>query len=264
MSRALILLLALAGRLPSGEVGDIASFSPAATRILTDLGCGHRLMAVTRWCELPAGNRAERVCDAFEPELERLLILKPRLVVIPRLANPLLAERLRASGLRVHVLEPESPESPAKDVQALGTLTGKAREAALLNAALRPMREPDGRRVLILWDGVMAGPESYLAGVMASAGLQPALRRGRWLEWDPEVAALGNPDLVLYLSTSAGTVPKVSLTRLNEWKRRPALSSTNCASEGYIFEVHPGSLWLPGSGLAEAARILADLAEAHK
>jgi ABC-type Fe3+-hydroxamate transport system substrate-binding protein len=262
--RRLIACLALGTlAVAAGEPARIASFSPAATRILVDLGRAERLVATTRWCEVPPGGAAARICDAFEPDLEGLARERPDLVVLPRLANPLLSERIRSAGLRVEVLSAESPDSPAEDIRRLGELTGAEGRAAELLAARHPLRPPSQRRVLIVWDGVVAGPESYLAWVIRAAGARPSPTLGRWPEWDAEAIALTNPDLVLYLRTDGPPAPRASKSRIEEWRRRPGLRSTTSCSKGYIFEIQAGSDWLPASGLPKAARQLADLLEAN-
>jgi len=264
MSRLVACLLLAAALAGAGEARRIASYSPAATRILVDLGRADRLAAATRWCELPAGHPAARICDAFEPELERLVALRPELVVLPRLANPLLADRLRAAGMRVEVLAEESPVSPAADIRLLGDLADARDRATELTTARHPIRAPSERRVLIIWDGVLAGPDSYLSWVIRAAGARPSPTRGRWPEWDAEAVALTNPDLVLYLHDAASTLPRPSRARIEEWRKVPGLSSTACASKGYIFEMRAGSDWLPASGLPKAAQRLAELLDEHK
>lgn len=264
MTRGLACLLLAIVTAPADETLRIASYAPAATRILVDLGQAERLVATTRWCELPPGHPAPRICDAFEPELERLAASRPGLVILPRLANPLLAERLRAAGLRAEILSEESPDSPAQDVRRLGELTGAKARAAGLNGARRAIRPAGERRVLIVWGEVVAGPDCYLSWVIRAAGAAPSPTQGRWPPWDAEAIALTNPDLVLYLHDGGPASPQPSTTKIEEWRKRPGLRSTNCCSKGYIFELRPDSAWLPASGLPKAASQLADLLDKHK
>jgi len=264
MSRLLAWLLLGASAALADEAARIASFSPAATRILVDLGRADRLVAATRWCELSPDTAPPRICDAFEPELERLAGRRPDVVILPRLANPLLAERLRAAGMRVAVLAAESPESPSADIRLLGELAGARMAATAWTARRQVLRPPSGRRVLLIWDGVLAGPESYLSWVIRAAGATPSPSQGRWPEWDAESVALTNPDLVLYLHEGGPSTPRPSKVRIEEWKNRPSLRSTTCCSKGYIFELRPNSDWLPATGLPKAAQLLADLLDKHK
>ena len=180
----LIGLLALVARAEE-PAARIASFSPAATRILVDLGAAPHIAAATRWCELPAGHPAPRSCDAFEPDAEALRRSGATVAILPRIANPMLEARTRSVGLRTVLLSPESPDSPASDIAILAQLTGRTEQGARLIEARRNCRHPaTGRRVLIVWDGVCAGPSSYLAWAIRSAGGEPAPRSGSWPQWD--------------------------------------------------------------------------------
>ena len=60
----------------------IASYSPGATQTLLDLGGGAEIVMATRWCPLPDDHPAARSADIFLPDLERLLLAKPDLVII--------------------------------------------------------------------------------------------------------------------------------------------------------------------------------------
>lgn len=260
--RAALALLALAAGAAAAE--RIASLSPAATRLVIDLGAADELVAATRWCELPAGHPARRDADAFEPDLESLAAARPTLVLVPRLANPLLADRLRGLGLRTEVLAPESPDSPARDIARLGSLLG--REAAadkLLEARRAQERQPRGSlRMLIIWDGVMAGAGSYLGWAIENAGGQGVPGERRWPEWDAATAARYNPELVLYLHAGGPATPQPAEARIREWRETPALRSTHAGSRGCIYELKAGSDWLPSSGLPRAAATLRELATA--
>lgn len=255
----LIGLLALAARADE-PAARIASFSPAATRILVDLGAAPQIAAATRWCELPAGHPAPRSCDAFEPDAEALRRSGATVAVLPRIANPMLEARTRSVGLRPVVLSPESPDSPASDIAILAELTGRKEQGARLIETLRSCRHPaTGRRVLIVWDGVCAGPSSYLAWAIRAAGGEPAPRSGSWPQWDIEPIAETNPDLVLYLRNQAPASPEVDPAALRQWRDTPGLRLTPAAQAGCIYHVKLGSDWLPASGLPRAADTLSKL-----
>lgn len=263
--RLALALLALATGAIRGETAPaarIASLSPAATRIVRDLGAGDSIVLATRWCELPAGHPARRDADAFEPDLESLAAARPTLVLVPRLANPLLADRLRGLGLRTEVLAPESPDSPASDIARLGSLLGRETAAdKLLEARRAQERQPRGRvRMLIIWDGVMAGAGSYLGWVIENAGGQAVPGERRWPEWDAATAAHYNPELVLYLHAGGPATPQPAEARILEWRRTPALRATLAGSRGCIYELKASSDWLPSSGLPRAAAALRELA----
>ncbi len=261
MKSLLLLVLACAGAI-SGAAERIASFSPAATRILFDLGSSGELVAVTRWCELPAGHMARHTCDAFEPDMEALRASGASVAILPRLSNPMLAERVRSIGVRVVMLAAESPESPAADIATLAQLTGRTETAdQLLRARNLTRRTRSNLRVLIVWDGVCAGPNSYLSWVIRAAGAEPAPLSGTWPQWDIEAVARANPDLVLRLKPDGPSQPAKDLEEVAFWQQTPGLRHTQAAKNGLIFKLKPSSDWLPASGQPEAAETLANLIE---
>ncbi len=238
----------------------IASFSPAATRILVDLGCAEQVVSATRWCDLPKAHSATRTCDAFEPDLEALLKSGATLAILPHLANPLLANRIRSAGIRAIILSEESPESPANDIRILGESTGRINECKRLLAERAELKsETRGKRVLIVWDGVCAGPLSYLSWTIRAAGAEPAPLQGSWPVWDVEEVVRGKPDAVIFLQTDGPEKVELDKINLEKWRSSPGLKSTPAAQTGSIFHLKPNSDWLPASGQPEVAKIIAAL-----
>ena len=235
----------------------IASYSPGATQTLLDLGCAAEIVMATRWCPLPKEHPASRDADVFLPDLERLLKAKPDLVILPRMANPLWAEKCAKAGLRTIVLNPESRDAVIRDIRLLGETTGRTDEAASLERALtkRPERQP--RTLIVVWDGVMAGPESYLAAPLAAAGFKSALGQGSWLKFDWELLAAANPDAVLWIQNAPTDGPIASsAARAVEMAKIPAVKDLACVRHQRIYLTNSGSKWLPGSGLSNAVRDL--------
>ena len=238
----------------------IASFSPAATRILVDLGCTKQVVSATRWCELPVGHSATRTCDAFEPDLEALLKSGATLAILPRLANPLLANRIRSAGIHTIVLSEESPESPANDIRILGETTRRLSESKKLLAERTVFKKaPSGKRVLVIWDGVCAGPLSYLSWAIRTAGAEPAPIQGAWPTWDIEEVVRSKPDTVIFLQTNGPAKAELDKINLEKWRNLPGLKSTPAAQTGSIFHLKPNTDWLPASGQQEVAKIIAGL-----
>ena len=235
----------------------IASYSPGATQTLLDLGCSAEIVMATRWCPLPKDHPAARDADVFLPDLERLLSNKPDLVILPRMANPLWAEKCAKAGLRTVLLNPESGTAVVKDILLLGKATGRIDQAHRLAGELstRPTKTP--RTIIIIWDGVMAGPDSYLAEPLAAAGLKSALTRGSWIKFDWEIIATAKPDAVLWIQDSRADSPITpGPGKALEMGRIPGVRDLSCLKNKRIYEVNSGSNWLPGSGLT---KILSDL-----
>lgn len=235
----------------------IASYSPGATQTLLDLGCRERIVAATRWCPLPPSHTAARTCDAFNPDLETLRLAKPDLVVLPRMANPLWAERCTRAGLKVVVLSAEGPESVRQDLELLGQATGQTAAAQTLQTPLAGRGAARDKTLLVIWDGMMAGPEAYTALALKQAGFKSPLSTGTWIKLDWETIVSANPDAVLWLDSKPENTPITpSQKHQKEMSEVIVLKELKCVKEGKVFGASSGSDWLPGTGLIHAAEQL--------
>ena len=257
--RALLLGCVSCLSLVAGE-RRIASYSPGATQTLLDLGGSAEIVMATRWCPLPKEHPAGRSADIFLPDLERLLLAKPDLVIIPRMANPLWAEKCAGAGLRTLVLHRESADCVSADITSIGEATGRTDQARRISDLLMKRPNVELRPIIIVWDGVMAGPESYLAGPLAAAGLKSALPKGSWLKFDWELLASAKPEAVLWIQNTSTDGP-ISFypDKAAEMKRLPAIQSLTCVAKQRIYQTNNHSKWLPGSGLCKVVNDLIGL-----
>ncbi len=259
--RSLLLWLATCLALGAGE-RRLASYNPGATRTLLDLGGSAEIVMATRWCPLPKEHPAARDADVFLPDLERLLQARPGLVILPRMTNPLWADKCARAGLRTLVLHPESADSVRADILALGDAIGRSETARRLADQLAGRPKAPTRSLLVIWEGVMAGPDSYLAGPMAAAGWRSALPSGTWPKFDWERLVAAKPDAVLWISNAT---EDGAIIRSEEKIRAIGLLSLvrelPCARNGHVFQVDNRSNYLPGSGLCNVVPELARLRE---
>lgn len=247
----------------TAEAGPrVASFSPGATRTLTDLGAAEEIVAATRWCPLPKDHPAPRTCDAFAPDMEKLQSTRPELVILPRLANPLWAERCRKAGYRTLVLEPESPASVAADIIAIGEAVGRKPAAKELAVRLGPAHlDADPRcAAAVIWSGVTAGEDSYLAGPLSTFGFTLVPAKGSWNRLDWETLAAANPRLIIWVEESPQDGPVLkSEAKREQLGQVPALKDVMAVRDGAVYVAPSGSEWLPGSGLVSLRARLKDL-----
>mgnify|MGYP000019311467 CR=1 FL=1 len=238
----------------------IASYSPGATQTLLDLGCRERIVAATRWCPLPPSHTAARTCDAFNPDLETLRLAKPDLVVLPRLANPLWAERCTRAGLKVVVLNTENPESVRQDLELLGQATGQTAASQTLQARLADRVAARDKTLLVIWDGMMAGPEAYTTLALKQAGFKSPLPAGTWIKLDWETIVKANPDAVLWLDSTPTNGPIApSQKHQKEMSEVIVVKELKCVKDARVFGGSSGSDWLPGTGVIQAAAKLREI-----
>lgn len=246
----------------AAEPQRIASYSPGATQTLIDLKESAQLVAVTQWCPLPAQHSASRDCDVFTPDLEKLLQKKPTLVILPRLANPLWAERCRQAGLNVLVLSPENKNSVTEDIRLIGKAVRQESRANDLIAALEKPRSTSSQKLLIIWDGMMAGKNSYLAGPLEKVGYDLPFSGTTWLKCDWEMIAQFNPDIILLINNNPVDGPIIlSAEHLKDFEILPAVREVNAVKNKKVYSTHSGCNWLPSSSLFSACSKLLKLSD---
>jgi len=109
----------------------IISLAPNVTEILFSLGLDASVIGVTSYCDFPeAAKTKEKVGDTQHPNLERIISLKPDLVVVStssQLEN--LTRRLDQLAIPVYVTNPRTVREVAVSIRTLGEVTGTASRA---------------------------------------------------------------------------------------------------------------------------------------
>ena len=191
---ALVLLLAL-GTARAATISDserrtlvfdrpftrIVSLYPAHTANLLRLGLDRKIVACS-----PADQLTDRPRVQFQDDPERILALKPDLVLIrPMISRgyPNLVRILEQHRVRVVSLQPTRADELFAYWQALGTLTGREREAqamiadftrglARISAELRSI--PPERRKRVYFESIHRQMKTFAPGSMALFVLESA------------------------------------------------------------------------------------------
>jgi iron complex transport system substrate-binding protein len=126
---------------PSSPVERIVSLAPNLTELAFAAGAGSRVVGTVEYSDEPAAARKiPRVGDAFRVDVERILALKPDLVLAWTSGTPKpTIERLRALGLTVRELTTHRIADVPQVVRELGELAGT--QAVAADAASRFERE---------------------------------------------------------------------------------------------------------------------------
>lgn len=104
----------------------IVSIAPHLTELLFAAGAGSRVVAVSDWSDYPeAAQRLPRIGDAVRLDLERIVALRPDLVVVwANGSAPQQLARLRAAGLPVFSSAGRDLAHIATTLRAFGRLAG--------------------------------------------------------------------------------------------------------------------------------------------
>ena len=133
----------------------IVTMAPSIAELVYAAGAGERLVGVARFSDYPpAVKDIPQIGDASRVDLERVLSLKPDLVIAWKTGNQAAdIERLEQLGFRVFVIEPATLDAIPRLLRVLGRLSGS--EVAARNAAdefergVAALREHYGTRIKV-------------------------------------------------------------------------------------------------------------------
>lgn len=275
--RALILLLAAAAAAQAAPPQRIVSTAPSLTETLYALGLGGRVAGVTEFCRYPPEAATKPKIGTFiDPNFERILALKPDLVLVVR--NPVqLAEKLRRLGLNAVEVPQDTVSEILASIRQIGRLTGAEAQARALasriEADLAAVRSRAAglprRRVLFLvgrspgtLQGMVgAGPGTFLDELMRLAGGENVLASSpiAYPRVSMEQILAADPDLILDMGDFAHHEgrPMESEAQLRRlWSSYPMLRAVR---QGGVKQVASEVLIRPGPRVGEAAKRLLEL-----
>lgn len=122
-----------------GPAGRIITLSPHLTELAFAAGAGKQIIATVEYSNFPEGAaEISRVGDAFRLDLEKIISLKPELVIAWLSGNPRQAvERLGAFEIPVWTIEIRNPAEIADIIEAIGLATGNIAAAEQAAAGYR-------------------------------------------------------------------------------------------------------------------------------
>jgi iron complex transport system substrate-binding protein len=163
----------------------IISLAPSTTEILFALGLDKEIVAVSRSCNYPpqALNK-EKVGTFSDPDIEKILSLKPDLIFCTGLKQAVVVIKLRQLGLKVCVSDPADFNELFQSIKEIAGLTGKNVQGDKIIDEMRSaIEEIRGKvkqsahikplRVYVeIWHGplVTAGKNSFISEILQIAG----------------------------------------------------------------------------------------------
>ena len=213
----------------------IISLAPHITELLFAAGVGARIVGADAWSDYPPDARdIARIGDSSRIDLERVLALKPDLVVAWDSGNPRSdIAQLRRLGVPVFISEPRHLQDIADDLRKLGHLAGADASAeaaarafeARVDALRAKYAEQPPLRVFyqISAQPLMTVNDAHLISALltlcggrnifaALTPLAPAV--------STEAVLGADPDVII-----AGTWPGEPDTAFETWKRWPRMSA---------------------------------------
>ena len=225
----------------------IISLAPSHTETLFALGVDDNLIGVTQQANYPAETaQIEKVGSIKEPNLEKVIALKPDLVLAAGVTPKGVVHKLRRLDIKVIGLNSHSIEGIIDDIALIAKVTGadkKGREITTemrnkLNKIKKVVKEnveSEGRPKVFyeIWNDPLytAGPNTFINDLIALAGgvniAQDA--KGKWPQYNLESLLAENPEV--YITSNHNQDKK---TTKNSIKKRDKFQEIKAIKQGRI------------------------------
>jgi iron complex transport system substrate-binding protein len=255
---------------PEAEPRRIVSLIPAVTEMLFAIGAGPQVVAVSSFDTYPPEvARLTRVGALIDPDLERILSLRPDLVALYGSQTDLRAQLDRA-GVPQFVYRHGGLADVAHTLRELGARVGRSGEAARvageIDAALSAIRARVAGRSYPSTLIVFAREGGALRGIYASGGVgflhdMVETAGGRNIFADvpresiqatTELILAKRPDVILDIRGTPSTPERAEAER-RAWS---ALSSVPAVRNGRVYVIGDERTVVPGPRVAQGTELI--------
>jgi len=255
----------------------VVSLAPNLTEIVCLVGGEGQLVGVTDFCKYPPQVRSKpKVGGVINPSLERVLALRPDLLLVARGTDLRIIERMRKSGVPVYAADPKSVREVIGLVRAVGHLLGRdaeadaaarkleARLAALTSKQPARGRRPKALAVVELEPLFVAGSGSFLDDLLRLAGLENAARGEQpWARWSSERVLNADPDLILVVCAHGALGGADSGLRDRLMARAP-WRTLRAVKAGDVYSVTDDFVTIPGPRLLDGLEQVVSIRRAYE
>jgi iron complex transport system substrate-binding protein len=243
----------------------IISLAPSTTEILFALGLDKEIMGVSQFCNYPKEAQSkERIGTFSEPNIERILSLKPDIIFCTGLEQIVIIEKLRQLNLNMCISDPSDIKGLFDSIEEIGELTDKKDAAQILirkmkadieSVTLITKKIPENNRLKVfveIWhDPLMTvGNSSFVDELIRLAGgINIANDTKRpYSVFSPEEVIRRNPDCIIlaYMDQPGG--PDIVKSRLG-WRDISAVKNNRIYND-----INPDLFLRPGPRVTEGLK----------
>jgi len=165
------------------------SIAPSTTEILFALGLGDEIVAVSAQCNYPAAAlQKEKIGTFSDPNIEKIVSLKPSMVFTTGLEQAPAVNRLRQLGIPVCESDPVTIERLFASIQDIGGKTGRAAQARAIIQAIQ-------RRLARITEKIRSVPSASRKKVFVEIWQDPLLTAGKGSLVDDIITAAGGVNI---------------------------------------------------------------------
>lgn len=248
--------------------------APHLTETVFALGQGDRVVGVGSFCDYPPEIESlPKVGGYIDPDLERITMLKPGLLIVPG-RHEKVAEYARLQGVSVLHVHMDSLETIHAGIRQLGQAMGCPEAAAGLRARIQAELDEvraavAGRprpKVLIItgrsqhtFDSLFtANAESFISEVVDAAGGDNVFHDAEeiYFEASKEAVVMEAPEVILEFHAGEKIDLEERLAYAKDWEQLPSLPAVR---EGRIYLIVESYALRPGPRVGEVARRIAEI-----
>jgi len=204
----------------------IISTMPSNTEILYALGLGDRIIAVTDSCNYPKDALKKEKIGGVKLNIEKIVSLRPDLIVMFGDAQKQDIERLKALKMPVFVINPTSLKALEKDIRRLGKATGTQVAANRIANNLKwdieeinkSKKSTKSKKVYVdIWHDplITAGKDTFINDFIVLAGgiNVGAKATGSYPSFSVEQLVRENPDFIIVSGNKHEDIERVKNDR---------------------------------------------------
>lgn len=122
-----------------GKIERVITLAPNLTEIVYAIGAGERLVGNTTYCDYPdEAKSVQKVGDTLQPNIERILALRPNLIFISTSSQlEAFARQLSEHGIPVYVSDPHDLEGVILSIENIARLLNRQQQGGELVSKLR-------------------------------------------------------------------------------------------------------------------------------
>jgi iron complex transport system substrate-binding protein len=249
------------------NIKRVISLAPNLTEIVFAVGGGDRLVGRTSYCDYPPeAKTVAEVGDTLHPSLERVIALKPQVVLISTASQlEVFTQQLQNQNIAVFVTDPHDLEGVFRTIEQIGEILGKEDQASMLvqslrqrtNAVEEAVKQKTPVRVFYQLSAeplYTAGHDSFVTDLMRRAGAISVTSDipGAWPKFSNESALASKPEAII--------LPTGGSMGSGNSKVAEALRQSPAVQQGRVYKINDDHLVRPGpraiDGLEEMARAL--------
>jgi iron complex transport system substrate-binding protein len=251
----------------------VVALSAAECEILFALNAGSTLVGRGEYCDYPEAALPTPVLGSGgETNIEEILALKPDLVLMNSMAQPLeQVEAIEKAGIPVFVTQATDIAGVYAAISGIGQAVGKDQEAQALVDGMKAAFDSLKSKINAgsapktvyfevspleygLWT---AGKNTFMNELADMLGLKNIFDDvDGWAEVSQEQVIARNPDMIVTVTMYFGDGPKPD----EEIKSRAGWEGITAVKEGKILTADNNAMTRPGPRLADAAQSLYDFA----